>query len=167
MGRYFFMQKKQQGAALIFALIMLLLMSLLGVNAMQQNRLQFLMSANSQMQTDALANAENLLVMAESFVRSQRDTDGDAGGTCAKDVDGKFTPLATPTDITASLTLSQTTEDASVISLTGCTCLATFAECKTAFTACLSEIYSLQVRFSGADGTQRTVESRYAVKCTE
>lgn len=162
------LKQKQQGAVLIFSLIMLLLMSLLGVNAMQQNRLQFLMSSNAQLQTDTLVQAENILEMAEAFIPLQREETGDgvAAGTCKKDADGRFTPFV-PQDITASLSLSDSVKAQTTARVLSCDCLATGSTCVDSFTACLAEIYTIQVKFQGEDNAERTVESKYAVQCVQ
>jgi Tfp pilus assembly protein PilX len=170
--------KKQHGAVLIFSLIMLLLMSLLGINAMQQNRLQFLMSSNSQLQTNTLSQAENLLVIAEKYLDDERhevqDGDDDVDvednkiiGKCAKNDDGKFELFTVPQNITNPLPITGEMKAASEISVLDCECLATNAACQTSFTACLSEIYTVEVKLTGTDGTKRTVESKYAVQCVQ
>lgn len=59
---------RQQGAVLIFSLVMLLLLTLLSVNMIQQNRLQFMMAANAQQQTETFSDAEDLLVLEENQI---------------------------------------------------------------------------------------------------
>lgn len=56
---------KQAGAALIVALLLLLVMTILGVTAMNSSILQGLMSASYQQQTVTLADAENILLQGE------------------------------------------------------------------------------------------------------
>jgi type IV pilus assembly protein PilX len=55
----------QRGAALIVALILLLVMTLLGITAMNSSILQGFMSASYQEQTVRLAAAENILLAGE------------------------------------------------------------------------------------------------------
>jgi hypothetical protein len=64
--------KQQQGVVLIFSLLILLLVTLVGVNMVQQNRLQFMMAANAQEQSIEFANAEDILRLAEMYIESQR-----------------------------------------------------------------------------------------------
>lgn len=59
---------RQQGAVLVFSLVSLLLLTLLSVNMIQQNRLQFMMAANAQQQTETFAAAEDLLALTETQV---------------------------------------------------------------------------------------------------
>jgi|GEM_PF-2203785 len=62
----------QQGAVLVFTLLLLLLITLLGVNMVQQNRTQFMIAENSQSQTTNFSQAENTLQSAENYIASQR-----------------------------------------------------------------------------------------------
>ena len=55
----------QRGAALILALLILLVMTILGVTAMRTSNLELIMATNTQEQVMAMANAENTLVDAE------------------------------------------------------------------------------------------------------
>lgn len=59
------LRRHQNGAALIVALILLLVMTLLGVTAMNSSLLQGFMSSSYQQQTVTLATAENQLLAAE------------------------------------------------------------------------------------------------------
>ncbi len=72
--RYWAFQRlaSQQGAVLVFSLLILLVITVVGVGMVQQNRTQFMMAENTQMQTTAFANAENLLRAAENFIANQR-----------------------------------------------------------------------------------------------
>ena len=60
-----FSKRKQAGAALIVALLLLLVMTILGVTAMNSSILQGFMSASYQQQTVTLADAENILLQGE------------------------------------------------------------------------------------------------------
>ncbi|MFU8819994.1 MAG: PilX N-terminal domain-containing pilus assembly protein [Gammaproteobacteria bacterium] len=57
--------RNQRGAALVVALILLLVMTLLGVTAMNSSILQGFMSSSYRQQTEALATAENILRAGE------------------------------------------------------------------------------------------------------
>lgn len=58
-------RRAQGGAALIVALLLLLVMTILGVTAMNSSIMQGYMSASYQQQTRTLADAENLLLQGE------------------------------------------------------------------------------------------------------
>jgi len=57
--------KRERGAALIVALILLLVMTILGVTAMNSSILQGFMSTSYRQQTTTLATAENVLLDGE------------------------------------------------------------------------------------------------------
>lgn len=57
--------KRERGAALIVALILLLVMTILGVTAMNSSILQGFMSTSYRQQTTTLATAENILLDGE------------------------------------------------------------------------------------------------------
>lgn len=56
---------REKGAALIVALILLLVMTILGITAMNSSILQGFMSTSYQRQTTTLATAENILLAGE------------------------------------------------------------------------------------------------------
>ena len=58
----------QRGAALILALLILLVMTILGVTAMRTSNLELIMATNTQEQVMAMANAENTVVDGERDV---------------------------------------------------------------------------------------------------
>jgi type IV pilus assembly protein PilX len=58
----------ERGAALIVALLLLLVMTILGVTALNSSTLQGLMSSAYRQQTSVLAGAENILLAAERRV---------------------------------------------------------------------------------------------------
>ena len=58
----------QQGVALVFGLIMLLVMTLLALSGMNMSNLQFLMAGNTQQQTQALVLAENALSFGQNDI---------------------------------------------------------------------------------------------------
>ena len=59
---------RQQGAALIMALVILVVLTLLGIGSMNTASLQILMTGNSQYQTVALSTAEQTVREAELLV---------------------------------------------------------------------------------------------------
>ncbi len=123
---------KQRGVVLIFSLVMLLLITLVGVNMIQQNRLQFMMAANSQDQSTRFATAEDVLELAENYIAGQRYTTWPlpnpiptpVGNTYTCNKSGtKFTQLI-PGDISASLGLSTATKNSGVsASITQTACM--------------------------------------------
>jgi type IV pilus assembly protein PilX len=60
--------RRQKGAALIVALVLLLVMTILGVTALSSSTMQGFMSASYQQQTVTLAGAENVLLAGERDV---------------------------------------------------------------------------------------------------
>lgn len=84
---------KQRGAALVIALILLLVMTILGVTAMNSSILQGFMSASYQEQAVRLATAENILLEGEFDVEELV-----ANGVLTRDDDGYYFNLdADPT----------------------------------------------------------------------
>jgi len=63
---------QQTGVVLVFSLLILLLVTLLGVNMVQQNRVQFLMAANAQQSSNSFASAEDVLRLAEEYINNKR-----------------------------------------------------------------------------------------------
>ena len=59
---------KQQGAALIMSLVILVILTLLGITSMNTANLQILMTGNAQYQTVALSSAEQAIREAEGIV---------------------------------------------------------------------------------------------------
>jgi len=89
-------QDKQQGVVLIITLVMLLLVTVIGISAIQQNKLQFSMTGNTQQQGQSLAFAENALLVAEGVIDRTRwtieryDCNPTSPITCDAGGDGKF-----------------------------------------------------------------------------
>jgi type IV pilus assembly protein PilX len=63
-------RRAQRGAALIVALLLLLVMTILGVTALNSSTLQELMSSAYRQQTSALAGVENVLLEGEMEVQN-------------------------------------------------------------------------------------------------
>ncbi|MDD5275584.1 MAG: hypothetical protein PHR16_05835 [Methylovulum sp.] len=62
----------QQGAVLAFTLLLLLMITLMGVTMVQQNRTQFMMAENTQSEATNFSTAENILKSTENYIASQR-----------------------------------------------------------------------------------------------
>lgn len=151
--------KKQNGIAFVFTLIILLITTLIGVSAAQQNNVQFLMAENFRSQTFAFGEADNALTLAENHVKSTREVDLNttSDGRC-KTTAGEFTPVAIgeiPLDIPRV-----------TASVQSCHCLATAVACSNSMTACLAEIYTIRLEYMNINSSVRTVESHYAVRCS-
>lgn len=127
--------QKQTGAVLVFSLLILLVVTLLGVNMVQKNRTQFLMVANAQQQSDAFASAEDVLLLVETYIDTQRyttfpivnpnDPYPNAGYTCNKTADDppKLNQLK-PADITNQLGLANAfVASGVVVTITKTSCL--------------------------------------------
>ncbi len=160
--------KKQNGIAIVFSLVILLVMTLLGVSVVQQNKMQFLMAANTREQTQALSNAENILALAELNVKVQRQNTEDPSSFCFDNAGGEFTPLFTNANnspVTINLGLANT-----VATIENCQHLGngslTTTTCENT-QAAGSELYTIRVRYTDDAGAIRTVESLYAVNCSQ
>ncbi len=57
---------RQHGAALIVSLVMMVVLTLIGVVAMNSSNIELVMASNTQLQARALANAESTLTTAEA-----------------------------------------------------------------------------------------------------
>ncbi len=187
-------QSRQRGAVLVFSLVMLLLMTLVGVNMIQQNRLQFMMAANTQDQNTRFAVNEDILELAENYIGEQRykswplpnPIPDPVGNTfeCNK-TNTKFVQL-TPRNFTASLGLTNTSSNIKAeITQTACLSVAGIetvctpdpndpnkwasseTQCNQSDQAqCATEVYSIRITVSNPDtGAERIIESRYAVRC--
>jgi Tfp pilus assembly protein PilX len=62
----------QKGAVLIFSLVMLLLLTLVSVSMIQQNKQELAMTGNTLEQTKSLARAETDLASAQVWIDHQR-----------------------------------------------------------------------------------------------
>ncbi len=66
--RHVCLSHSEAGVVLIFSLIMLLILTLLSINMIQQNKLEFMMAGNAQSQTVAFSSAENILRLTENYI---------------------------------------------------------------------------------------------------
>ncbi len=149
--------KQQRGIALVISLIILLSTTFLSVSVIQQNKLQFLMAGNTRQQTETLSNAENLLALAEEYVKLQRQPAGYDDKQCVVDADGKSTPLSAGDIPLGVANATATIED--------CFCNNYDSACASIYGACGSEIYTIRVQFTDSSGAYRAVKSRYSVAC--
>ncbi len=187
---------KQRGVVLIFSLVMLLLITLVGVNMIQQNRLQFMMAANAQEQTTIFASAEDVLDLAENYIGGQRYTawplpnpiPSPVGTTYTCNKTGTKFVQMTPGDISGSLGLSAATIASGLTaSITQTACMsiagvesvctpdpsessgwsASELQCNQSDPAqCSTEVYTIRITAPNpTTGSQRIVESKYAVRC--
>jgi len=118
--------RKQTGVVLVFSLLILLLVTLLGVNMVQQNRIQFLMAGNAQQQSTTFASAEDVLRLVENYIDKTRYTTWpivappvaypDPSYTCNKTASAspKLDQIK-PADITNTIGLSATAIAAGVV----------------------------------------------------
>ncbi len=111
------MRSQQTGVVLVFSLLILLLVTLLGVNMVQQNRVQFLMAGNAQQQMTTFSNAEDVLTLAEEYINQTRYAVWpfvnasvpypDPNYTCKKDAAGKLDQFKPNTSLTDKINLAQ------------------------------------------------------------
>ena len=78
----------QKGTALIIALVMLLIMTLLAISAMGISNLQLLMAGNAQQQTEALARSENALFAGQNYLGNNIQPPASPNPTDAAAVNG-------------------------------------------------------------------------------
>lgn len=65
----------QRGAALVVSLVMMVILTLIGVVAMNSSSIELIMAGNTQLNTRALVDAERALVTAESAVENMDGID--------------------------------------------------------------------------------------------
>ncbi len=187
------MSEKQRGVVLIFTLVMLLLLTLLGVNMIQQNRLQFMMAANSQNQTTKLSSAENILKKAENFIELQRYQDKSTFSCNTPGTPPTYKQLlpipAISGDITGNLGLPDTTSISAEILQTACISFGNEIPCtynnnnppddwsssellcnqkyiQGNATTCPTEVYTIRIIDPDpVTSSQRIIESKYAIRC--
>lgn len=163
----------QRGAVLVFSLIMLLLLTLGSVSMIQQNKQELAMTGNTLEQTKSLARAETDLKLTEQVIDTTRLDPANPGNhkcnsSGASQVNANWVYPAVPvtgqSTVTAVYCLIGTTVTQCLSgalndgSSAACMCDANHG----------TEIYTIKWE-SAADsnyGTQRTVESNYAVNCS-
>ncbi len=78
----------QKGTALIVALVMLLIMTMLAISAMAISNLQLLMAGNAQQQTEAFARSENALFAGQNYLGNNIQPPASPNPTDPAAVDG-------------------------------------------------------------------------------
>ncbi len=162
----------QRGAVLVFSLIMLTLLTLVSVSMIQHNKQELAMTGNTLEQTKSLARAETELTQAEQVIDTTRLDPADPTNRKCNSLDANqinenqvilttATGKATVTAVyclTASKIQTQCTFTGGVRDDTVAACMCSDG----------TEIYTVKW-VSTADsnyGSQRTVESNYAVDCS-
>lgn len=169
---------KQCGAVLAFTLVMLLLLTLVGVSMIQQNKQQLVMAGNVRQQNQVFADVESQLFSAEPLINQMRYVDANVSGICKlPPVDPDSIPqlivnYENPNNggkITSEITeIYCFTKDDNVLRCNakddptslGC------QKWKNPSVGCDGEIYTIETTVTDtASGTQRKIESKYAINC--
>lgn len=164
---------KQRGAVLIFSLVMLLLLTLVSVTMIQQNKEELTMTGNALEQTKTLTRAETDLAQAQWFIDTTRlnpnavpaYSDLKCNSNSANQVNENqvlYTSSTGKATVTAVYCYTNTAETQCTFTngvrdnITACTC------------ASNTEVYIIKWESTAAAsfGSQRTVESKYAVNCS-
>ena len=147
----------QRGAVLIFSLIMLLLLTLVSVSMIQQNKQELAMAGNALEQTKTLANAETKLKLAEQEIDQRRYALANLGD-----------PLPGNRKCDSSNLINNNTAIGNA-TVTAVYCLKNDTEtlCDPASCMCNfgTEIYTIKL-VEDTGSSRRTVESKYAVDCS-
>lgn len=174
--------RHQSGAVLMFSLVILLLITLVGVSMIQQNRIQFMMAGNVQDQSTAFASSQDILSLGETYIEGQRYSNATTfvcnATTASK---GSALPIGDqlqPGNITASLPLADKVANKVEIIDTSCMTIAdvetscTFdasndVHCNQSDSAkCATEVYTIRSTATNTTtGSKRIVESRFAIRC--
>ncbi len=163
----------QRGAVLVFSLIMLLLLTLVSVSMIQQNKQELAMAGNAIEQNKSLARAETDLASAQVLIYHTRLNP--ASIPAYSDLKCSSDPLKQVNENQVIVTTS--TGKATV---TGVYCLTDTVETQCTFTGgvrdstaactCYNGTETYAIKWESAPkansyGAQRTVESKYAVNC--
>lgn len=158
----------QRGAVLIFSMVMLLLLTLVSVSMIQQNRQELAMTGNAMDQTKSLASAETELKLAEQYISAQRSYSATkCNSAAATQLNVSTTPFFTGTgnatiNAVYCVIANAATQCASGALNDGssfpCTCDGNLG----------TELYSITWVSTASTnyGAQRTVKSNYAVNCS-
>lgn len=173
---------KQRGAVLAFTLVMLLLLTLVGVSMIQQNKQQLMMAGNTQQQNQALANVDKVLSFAETYIDGKR--------VYSVPINGKLVPVPTqchqpitefdnpnPLPLNIPNVTSKVTETycftpgGEVLRCIHGTDSPDSPGCdawdNNRTINCKGEIYTIETSaIDTSSGTQRKIESKYAVDCS-
>jgi len=175
----------QRGAVLIFSLLMLLLLTLVSVSMIQQNKQELAMAGNALDQTASLASAETELGLAENLINTTRTTGAPASppGSPPK-CNASNTPQANVSSTPFFTGTGNATITAVYCLIGGITerqCMSGVINDNTVTTDALgvnlacqcaalnnTEIYVIRwVSWAISNyGSQRVIESKYAVNCS-
>ncbi|MFA6053023.1 MAG: PilX N-terminal domain-containing pilus assembly protein [Methylobacter sp.] len=147
----------QRGAVLIFSLIMLLLLTLVSVSMIQQNKQELAMAGNALEQTKTLASAETKLKLAEQEIVKKRYALANLGD-----------PIPGNRKCDSGNLINNNTAIGNA-TVTAVYCLKNNTEtlCDPASCMCNlgTEIYTINL-VEDTGSSRRTVESKYAVDCS-
>jgi len=149
----------QRGAVLIFSLIMLLLLTLVSVSMIQQNKQELAMTGNALDQTKTLASAETQLKLAEQSIDKTRYALTNLGDAIPDDhkCDSSHKIIEGTTVSNSTVMKVYCNKNSTVTPCDPATCTCNFG----------TEIYTLELTVTDSNsGSRRTVESKYAVNCS-
>ncbi|MGR9012097.1 MAG: PilX N-terminal domain-containing pilus assembly protein [Gammaproteobacteria bacterium] len=164
----------QRGAVLAFSLVMLLLLTLVSVSMIQQNKQELAMAGNALDQTKTLASAETQLKLAELSIDQIRYALSNLGDPIRSDLkcdNSHSIPNGTTLDNGSTLGNAKVTAVSCLRNKEVTPCPtgnlndASSPEC-TCPQLNGTEIYTLSTVTNSNSGSQRTVESKYAVDCS-
>jgi Tfp pilus assembly protein PilX len=166
---------KQQGAVLAFSLVMLLLLTLVGVSMIQQNKQQLMMAGNMRQQNQVFASVESELSSAEPYIDRQRYVNANIAGLCkaptAEFDDPNYVLPLNINNVTSKVTETYCfTSGGNVLRCNHTTDDPLSMGCdkwdNTRSSSCTGEIYTIETTANDASGTQRKIESKYAIDCS-
>jgi len=184
----------QQGVVLVFSLLILLVITVVGVGMVQQNRTQYMMAENTQMQTVHLAEAENILRSAEMHIARLRYAAWPLPDPVPAECDNQPCPAYScqtpggvfqqllPGALVGGAALGAALPAGSSVEITRTVCLSGWdvglqaEDCSSdpphAFcfgtlgsNLCHTELYTITATVVDAANNRRVVESNYAVRC--
>jgi type IV pilus assembly protein PilX len=152
--------QRQAGAALVVSLVMLVILTLLGVAAMNGSVIELMMGTNTQLQTRVLANAERALATAETVTQGlEVKADYPETGIYNLQNDGEQNPQAMAWNGSDSAQDSST-GDRYMIEYTGTYSINGNSEAWGAKgTATTVEVFRVTARSEDAKGAVRMVQS--------
>lgn len=184
---------KQRGAALAFSLVMLMLLTLVSVSMIQQNKSQITMTSNSSQQTTSFSSVETALANALNIINQKRYQDQAAHKCKATDqLNENYVLNLGSTNITGKITqvfclsnydgtsgdeyrcLYQNGSRNLVVGIPyptddnvdACKRLNNAGIAGPAIDHCNAEIYTVNIGLiDSTTGAQRTIESKFEVNC--
>jgi len=180
---------KQQGVVLAFVLVMLLLLTTISVNMIQQNQQNLATANNARQQVAVLSTAETTVLGSGAIIELKRYVDGNNDGV----ISANERALHKCNDTSKASPAGQINQGSTIGTSTviGVYCMwrvggaekqcpyrgsplarvATDSDCAALTQAgsangCPVEIYVLETLSIGDKGAKRTIQSKYAVDCT-